>query len=235
MDTIGRLKHPGIYAIKNVLNDKCYIGSTIDLYRRRCEHISQLRNNKHKNRHLQFSWNKNGEDVFVFEVLEVIDDYDQLQTTEQRYLDDCVNKYNIREIAESNRGMKLSPRTEEQRKRMSEQRKGKTSSFKGKKHTEESLRKNRESHTGKKQSQETIDKRVAKNTGKKRTKEMIQKTADGKSKLWYLISPDGNCVDVKNLKNFCRENGLNQGNMMHMYQGKYNHCKGWKKQILEEI
>lgn len=54
----------GIYYIKNKCNNKMYIGQSIDLERRKKEHLSHLRNNKHKNNHLQKSFNKYGEKAF---------------------------------------------------------------------------------------------------------------------------------------------------------------------------
>lgn len=59
-----------IYKITNTINGKIYIGQTNDFYRRRKEHRSLLRTNKHVNRHLQFAWNYYGENLFNFEILE---------------------------------------------------------------------------------------------------------------------------------------------------------------------
>ena len=59
----------GIYSITNKANNKIYIGQTFDLNRRKREHFSKLRGNKHQNSHLQYSWNKYGEENFKFEVL----------------------------------------------------------------------------------------------------------------------------------------------------------------------
>lgn len=61
---------PYIYKITNTINGKIYIGQTNDFYRRRKEHRSLLRTNKHVNRHLQFAWNYYGENSFSFEILE---------------------------------------------------------------------------------------------------------------------------------------------------------------------
>ncbi len=68
----------GIYAISNNVNNKSYIGLTNNLNRRKREHFSKLRKNKHKNKHLQSAWNKYGEENFTFDVLKEceIDDLD---------------------------------------------------------------------------------------------------------------------------------------------------------------
>lgn len=51
-------KITGIYKITNSINNKIYIGSAINIYRRFVTHNHLLRNNKHFNSHLQSSWNK---------------------------------------------------------------------------------------------------------------------------------------------------------------------------------
>lgn len=60
----------GIYAIKNLKNNKYYVGQSIHIKRRWIEHKSELNNNRHINRHLQFSWNKYGSKCFKFILLE---------------------------------------------------------------------------------------------------------------------------------------------------------------------
>lgn len=60
----------GIYKIINVVNNKFYVGSAVDLKRRKTRHFSELRNGKHSNRHLQAAWQKYGEQAFVFVVVE---------------------------------------------------------------------------------------------------------------------------------------------------------------------
>ena len=60
----------GIYKIINVVNNKFYVGSAVDLKRRKTRHFSELRTNKHNNKHLQAAWNKYGESAFIFVVVE---------------------------------------------------------------------------------------------------------------------------------------------------------------------
>jgi group I intron endonuclease len=87
----------GVYRIINEVNDKVYYGSTINSFGKRYyHHLSQLRLGKHKNKHLQRSWDKHGEDAFSFEVLEVHDTLEACRLREQCYLDKCQgNCYNI--------------------------------------------------------------------------------------------------------------------------------------------
>ena len=59
----------GIYMIRNKVNNKIYIGQSVDIRARWGVHVWKLRNNIHFNTHLQNSWNKYGEDSFEFTVL----------------------------------------------------------------------------------------------------------------------------------------------------------------------
>ncbi|MEG7697747.1 GIY-YIG nuclease family protein, partial [Listeria monocytogenes] len=55
------LEKPGIYFIKNTINNKMYIGSsTMKIYKRVQHHYSELKRDNHKNKHLQNAWNKYG-------------------------------------------------------------------------------------------------------------------------------------------------------------------------------
>jgi group I intron endonuclease len=53
-------KSIGIYKITNIVTNKLYVGSSIDIKRRKYEHIRLLKNNKHNNIHLQNAYNKYG-------------------------------------------------------------------------------------------------------------------------------------------------------------------------------
>ena len=60
----------GIYRIKNIINNKCYYGSSKHIEQRFIEHYNSLQNNKHINIILQRSWNKYGKSNFKFEIVE---------------------------------------------------------------------------------------------------------------------------------------------------------------------
>jgi hypothetical protein len=77
---------PCIYKIQNKINNKVYIGSAIGHYKRKGQHFYLLRNNKHFNTHLQSSWNKYGEENFIFKVLEFIENLETLKKREEYYI-----------------------------------------------------------------------------------------------------------------------------------------------------
>ena len=63
----------GIYCIENIINNKKYVGQSININLRWKRHISALNNNNHYNSHLQQSWNKHGSESFEFNIVEICD------------------------------------------------------------------------------------------------------------------------------------------------------------------
>jgi group I intron endonuclease len=78
----NNLYKSGIYKITNKLNGRIYIGSSKLFKLRWKQHSKALRNNKHSNKFLQRDFNKCGEGVFVFEIVEGTDG----KTKEERLL-----------------------------------------------------------------------------------------------------------------------------------------------------
>ena len=88
----------GIYKIINIVNNKFYVGSAVDLKRRKSRHFSELRHGRHNNRYLQSAWAKYGEQSFVFVVVEELDADADLLAAENVWLKEHVGKdycYNI--------------------------------------------------------------------------------------------------------------------------------------------
>jgi len=83
----------GIYKII-CINNKFYIGSSIDIDRRLKEHKRLLKRNKHPNKYLQNCWNKYGEKNFRFEIIETVNDVERLLIREQQWIDktNCCNR-----------------------------------------------------------------------------------------------------------------------------------------------
>lgn len=76
----------GIYKILNKTNNKVYIGSSITLKNREYKHFWMLRNCNHDNKFLQNSFNRDGVDNFLFEVIELCNP-DSLIERENYYID----------------------------------------------------------------------------------------------------------------------------------------------------
>ncbi len=85
-DTTKGRNVSGIYKIINKINGKYYVGSTNYFWNRRRQHQMMLTENRHTNPHLQSSWNKYGEENFIFQVIEKVP-INKLILVEQKYLD----------------------------------------------------------------------------------------------------------------------------------------------------
>lgn len=101
------LSESGVYRIRNLDNNKCYVGSAAKLYVRFTKHLSQLRRGKHHSRHLQASWALHGEDAFVFEVLQLCG-RDALVSVEQWWIDNSPSEFNVSPTAGSTLGVPCS-------------------------------------------------------------------------------------------------------------------------------
>ena len=104
-------------------------------------------------------------------------------------------------------------------------------------HSEETRRKISMAHTGRKLSPERIEKTAAKLRGRPNWAKGIPKTAETKDKLsrdWWLIDPRGQVVFVRNLKQFCKDNNLQDSLMNYVATGKRKSHKGWSCKRADE-
>lgn len=184
----------GVYQIYNPIDEKRYIGSSIDVTRRLKEHRRQLIGNYHHNAHLQNAWNKYG-DVFEFKPLEYCEP-DQLLELEQCYIDyynsaDRNFGYNIDNIADHTRpGFHLSDETKE---------------------------KIRQKAIGRKLSQEQVEKMRKRQTGVSKPKQsetMKRKYANGEITLprYNEVSEEKQKEWSKNSSEACRRRYSNYAN-----------------------
>lgn len=85
-------KQYGIYGIKNKINNKIYVGKTMNSFGDRWDcHKACLRGVYHENRHLQNAWNKYGEANFDFIILKDCTGQD-LEFVNQTEIDE-ISKY----------------------------------------------------------------------------------------------------------------------------------------------
>lgn len=119
---------PCVYRIWNEKTGKYYIGSALNYLMRWKNHRNSLRLGKHRNKHLQNAWNKDGEKLFIFEVLEIYSNKEVMLEREQLLIDVAVminrdNLYNIN-LSTKKGGFHNRKHTDETRRRMSEKRMG---------------------------------------------------------------------------------------------------------------
>lgn len=206
------------------MNNKIYIGSAVDFYLRFKKHISDLRRDKHDNKHLQRAWNKYGENNFKFEIVEIINDKNKLIEREQYYMDSlnvCDKNigYNISPTANSRLGVKVSQETLI---KMSNSQKGLKRPI-----SEETKKKISEGNSGKVRSKEAKEKYSKAKKGIKfgeRTQEVkdkISKANTGRIREDMRIGNNSNCLlteeQVYNLK-IDLSNGIHPTDLLKKYK-----------------
>lgn len=147
----------GIYYIVNKENGKIYIGQSVNVNKRLNRHKSELRRNVHPNIYFQNSWNKYGEEAFEFSLLIECDE-SELDDLEIHYIAHYDSSNRENGYNQDYGGHKIKHRSLETRRKISEANKGEKSAWYGKHHTEESLRRMRESKLGHEVSEETKQK-----------------------------------------------------------------------------
>jgi group I intron endonuclease len=199
----------GIYAIRNVINNKRYIGSSSYLNKRYYDHKRRLKNKIHFNSVLQKAWNKYGEQNFVYEILENCDK-SILLDREEHWIEKLKshvseNGYNMCKIPRVSRlGFKASFETILKMKK----------SLGGKNHP----------MWGKHLKKETVQKIKDLQTG-------ISKPTSGKRKTFTVISPDEKIIEFTGLRRFCREHNINHSMLWRVLSGKQKEYNGWKSVI----
>lgn len=191
----------GVYTITSIVNNKMYVGMTVNLNSRRISHWEALANKTHKNQHLQKAYDKYGKDSFVFEVIEECEE--QFLCTMEHYwavllqVHDRKYGYNIRpthpsgeprhaeetknKISKTKKGYTLSKSSIDKmvatRKRTGVDKRSASCKQKiaekatGRKHSEETKKKLR----NRKATEETKKRIAEASTGRKQSKETIEK------------------------------------------------------------
>ena len=115
------MKISGIYKIQSIIKpNQCYIGSSIDIFKRWRKHLCDLKNNKHHSPQLQYHYNKYKESDLQFSILFNCEK-EELINIEQCFLDQYFPFFNNNKIAGSLLGFKFS---EKSKLKMSNSKKG---------------------------------------------------------------------------------------------------------------
>lgn len=198
----------GIYIIKNKINNKIYVGYATNITSRISSHKKELRNNRHKNPHLQNAYNEYGEENFDFNTIENCSG--QLLCAREHYWAVLLNTHDRnygynekptdpngvstkhseetrKKLSIANTGKKLS---KEARQKIGNANRGNSHSLetrekislglKGKKRSQETKDKISKAHKGKIVSQETKEKLSLINKGKIISEETKQKLKNAK-------------------------------------------------------
>lgn len=222
----------GVYKIENLVNGKCYIGSTKDFRERRHRHKINLENNRHINPHLQSAYNKYGKENFMFEVVEYVKGESNLLKREQHYLDNLSLEtlYNISRFATS--PMRGRKHTDEWKSKMSVIMSGKTSPNYGRKASLTARLNMSKAQTGKTQSKETVARRAKSLKGRKRPQKVIEKIKQTKAKQQHYNSRYITFNNkTKSLTDWGKEVGINPRTI----RSRLN--KGWsvKKALTQKV
>ena len=178
----------GIYKI-TLRDGRCYVGQSVKIENRFRGHKRELRNGTHHARHLQNAWNKYGEDVFTFEVIEECEP-EELTEREQFWIDDLDSTFNTSPSAGSSRGV---IRSQEYREKISALHKGRIyppevrvrmgGGMRGKHLSDEHRAKLSEVGKGRKQTPEWIAKRTAPLKGRPSTSRGVSRSAETRLKI----------------------------------------------------
>lgn len=231
----------GIYRIICTVTGKFYIGSAVNLLQRRHHHFTELRCNIHGNPKLQNAWNKYGEQVFIFEVLELV--LPMSLTAREQYWFNKLKPFgkrgfNIALIAGSTLGMKFP--------KLSKLMLGNTHAL-GKISSAEKRKKIGQAHLGRKHSPEQNERhsqimlgKPSPMRGKTHSPEAIKKMRAASTeqqhdpeehasqmKTLILTSPEGEVYVVRGTKRFCREHNLDLPSLLRVAKGRCSQYKGW--------
>jgi group I intron endonuclease len=170
----------GIYTITNTVSGKVYVGQSAHVGTRWKVHVRLLNAGKHENPALQRAWSKYGSAAFDFALIEecsveMLDEREQFHVGD---FDSFLNGYNCNTGGAQCRGYVFSL---ESRQKMSAAKKGRTSTMKGKKHSEESRARMREAQRNRPPvSEETRKKLSEAGKGKVPTEEARRKSGDAR-------------------------------------------------------
>lgn len=190
----------GCYEIFNTINGKRYLGQSENMEKRFVRHRWELQRGVHHSKKFQRARDKYGESAFKF--LPILTcAKSMLDFYEQQLLEKVKPEYNVCTVASSTRGIKHPPRSSDFCARSKAWRTGQTASLearknmskanKGRKFSDESIRKSAPARTGGKRTPEAKKRMSDAHIGKKRSPESIKKGVDTRRAMADPKSPPG--------------------------------------------
>jgi|694.fasta_scaffold00065_44 group I intron endonuclease len=230
----------GIYKFKCIINDKIYIGKSINIRDRINSHRYTLsETNKRKKGYFESAIKKYGWDSFEFEILEIVEDFDKhkdnddLLKREAYYIKlfdstDPNKGYNLCKYSSDRTGVPCSEESKEKLRQANL----------GKKHSEETKLKMKESsakltkdkqkrQSGRPLPEETKRKLSKINKGKTPSKNTIDAIKNRVRKRYKVQTPSGDCVEIVNMAKFCRDEKLGRDSMDRLVRGIITNYMGW--------
>lgn len=218
---------PGVYMILNNVNNHRYVGSAArSIANRWAEHRYALRNNKHRNQHLQNVWNKYSEQSFSFVVLENCDPkrvLDAEQTWYELFKSQELPLYNKRENVASQLGLKHS---DDSKRKMSKSIKARYENPEYKVRFKQAMIKSRSNPITLKKSSDSM---------RKSWSSVENRIKRGVGFDFQFISNDGILCTTVNLSTLCGLYSLSISAMLKVHNGNLKHYKGWRKYIGQEL
>jgi group I intron endonuclease len=234
----------GIYTIRNKVNNKIYIGASIDVVARMAAHKKLLSYGCHHSETLQHDYSASGMDSFLFEILEECDEcilYDREMFWISKFKScDGEYGYNKTKGGQGNRcnedtRLKISNSlighgcSEETRRRIGIKTKlrtqGKNNPFYGRKHSDETKKYLSDINRGKKLSLETCLKKSASYNYEAHNKPIQQKSLDGTPiKDWISATNASRTLNIerRNIQSCCRGRRKSAGGYKWIYAEEYN-------------
>lgn len=223
----------GIYKITCIKNGKIYIGSTCNFQKRKYKHLADLRINKHTSKKLQNSFNKHGENNFLFEMIEFCEPIKEILIEREQYYLDLLKPYD-REIGFNNLPNAYSILGFKHPKEDYEKRRIQRSAGYGRKF--EIISPSGEIFIGKGISKFADDHKLPSYSIYQLLDKKINQfkgwhLQNSISKKYKFLNPNKELIIINfgTLSKFCEENELHYNSMLKLERESIESYKGWKK------
>jgi group I intron endonuclease len=226
--TTSHIKRPGIYTIRNTLNNDLYVGSAWNCFERYGDHWKSLKGGYHKNHRLQAVVKEHGIGVLEFRYLRLFNRCDVTRESmfrlEQSHIDSLEPVYNIVRNVKSGH----PPHTQATKDKLSKcnAKQWIVTDPTGKEMTITNLFRFCKEHGLLCGSMGAVARgRSSHCHGWKvrRAGESVERYVNGHGHYYEVTAPNGEKTTVKNLARYCRENGL-------IYMSMTQTANGYQKQ-----